>query len=69
MLLAVAGCLILYVSGTLGQLLWIRDGTEHAKEKWHFVCGKRAPHNSPLNQLICSSPGWESCDFICYMQA
>lgn len=57
MLLAVAGCLILYVSGTLGQLLWIRDGTEQAKEKWHFVYSERAPHNSPLNQLICSG-GW-----------
>jgi len=32
MLLAV----MLYTSGTLEQLFWIRDGTEHAKEKWIF---------------------------------
>lgn len=48
MLLAVAGCLVLYVSGTLGQLLWIRDGTEHAEEKWDFVARSESASQQPF---------------------
>lgn len=39
MLCAVAGCHAARKFGTSEQLLWIRDGIEHAKEKWYFhIC-------------------------------
>lgn len=55
LLFAVAGCHAACKSGTSEQLLWIRDGIQHTKEKWYSCINNWEPHNGPLNQLVCSS--------------
>lgn len=68
MLFPVAGCHSAYKFGTSEQLLWIRDGIEHAKEKWYFRIYNREPCNGPLNQLLFLVTACEQYAFIRHVQ-